>query len=96
MATLAAAGKHKYKERVDRNTRLLPKRHWWRLTQMFQEAKGRGFSSVQSLDRLGLQGDMRDDSAEMLFQSFLQEALVSSYGMGRDVHSLMSVQHFLC
>ena len=28
---------------------------------------------------------------------FLQEALVSSSGMGRDVHSLMlSVQHFLC
>ena len=31
------------------------------------------------------------------FQSFLQEALVSSSGMGRDVHSLMlSIQHFLC
>ena len=36
---------------------------------------------------------MRDDSVEILFQSFLQKALVSSSGMGRDVHSLMlSVQ----
>ena len=32
------------------------------------------------------EGDLRDDSAEILFQSFLQEALVSSSGMGRDVH----------
>ena len=40
---------------------------------------------------------MRDDSAEVLFQSFLQEALVSGSGMGRDVHSLMlSIQQFLC
>ena len=40
---------------------------------------------------------MRDDSAEVLFQSFLQEALVSGSGMGRDVHSLtLSIQHFLC
>ena len=40
--------------------------------------------------------DMRDDSAEILFQSFLQEALVSSPGIGRDVHSLkLSIQHFL-
>ena len=30
---------------------------------------------------------MRDDSAEILSKSFLQEALVSSFGMGRDVHS---------
>ena len=38
---------------------------------------------------------MRDDSAETLFQSFLQEALVTSSGMGRDVCSLMlSIQHF--
>ena len=43
------------------------------------------FSSVQSLDRLGRWGDTRDDSAEILFRSFLQEALVSSSGMGRDV-----------
>ena len=42
------------------------------------------FSSVQSLDRLGRRGDKRDDSAEVLFQSFLQEALVRGSGMGRD------------
>ena len=39
------------------------------------------FSSVQFLDRLGR-------------RSFLQEAIVSSSGMDRDVHSLMlSIQH---
>ena len=48
------------------------------------------FSSVQSFDRLGRWGDMRDDSVDILFQSFLQEAIVSSSGMGRDVHSLTS------
>ena len=37
------------------------------------------------------------DSVEILFQSFLQEALVSSSVVGGDVHSLMfSTQHFLC
>ena len=55
------------------------------------------FSLVQSLDRFGRLGDTGDDSAEVLFQSFLQEAIVSSSGMDRDVHYLMlSVQHFLC
>ena len=55
------------------------------------------FSSVQSLYRMGRRGDMRDNSAEILFQIFLQEALVGSSGMGRDVHSLMlSIQHFIC
>ena len=39
--------------------------------------------SLQSLDRLGRRGDLRDDSAEILYQSFVQEALVSSSGMGR-------------
>ena len=39
------------------------------------------FSLVQFLDRLGRLGDMRDDSAEILFQSFLQEAPVSSSGI---------------
>ena len=40
---------------------------------------------------------MIDDSAEILFQSFLHEVLVSSSGMGRDVHSLtLSIQHFHC
>ena len=56
-----------------------------------------GLTLLQSHDRLGRRGDMKDDSAEILFQSFLQEALVSSSGMGRDVHSLMlSIQHFFC
>ena len=43
--------------------------------------------SVQSVERLGRRVDLRDDSAEILFQSFLQEALVNSFGTGRDVHS---------
>ena len=39
-------------------------------------------------------GGTRDDSTGILSQSFLQEALVSSSGMGSDVHSLMlSIQH---
>ena len=55
------------------------------------------FRAVQSLDRLGRRGDMTDDSAEIFFQSFLQEAIVSSSGMGRDVYALtLSIQHFLC
>ena len=54
-------------------------------------------SSVQSLDRQGRRGDMRDDLAEVLFQSCLQKALVSSSGMSRIVYSLMlSILHFLC
>ena len=54
-------------------------------------------SSLQSLDRLDRRVDMRDDSAEILFQSFLHEALVNRSGMGRDIHCLMlSSQHFLC
>ena len=53
--------------------------------------------AVRSLDRLGRRGGMRDDSAEILFQSFLQEALVGSSGMGRDIHSLiLFIQHFFC
>ena len=40
---------------------------------------------------------MTDDSAKILFQSFPQEALVSSSSMCRDIHSLMlSAQRFLC
>ena len=56
------------------------------------------FCSVQSLDwSEGGGGGMEDDSAEILLQSFLQEALVSSSGISRDVRSLMlSTQHFLC
>ena len=54
------------------------------------------FSSIQSLDRLGLRLGMRPDSRENLFQSFLQEALVSSSGMGRNVNSsMLSNQRFL-
>ena len=54
------------------------------------------FSSVQSLDRLGRRGDLRDDSAQIFLQSFLQEGLVSNFGMSRNVHSLLlSIQHFL-
>ena len=55
-------------------------------------------SSVQSLtNSLDHQGNITDKSAEILFQSFLQEALVSSSGMGRDNHSsMLSIQHFLC
>ena len=70
----------------------------WKYTHNAQSVQ---FSSVQPLDRLGRRGgggsDMKDDSAEILFQSFLQETLVSSCGMGREVHSLMlSSQHVLC
>ena len=49
------------------------------------------FSSIQSLTDWvmgGRGGDMKDDSAESLFQSVLQEALVSGSGTGRDVHFL--------
>ena len=54
-------------------------------------------SLVQSLEQMGRRGDIRDDSAEILFQSFMRETLVSSSGIGRSVHSLMlSIQHFLC
>ena len=41
--------------------------------------------------------DMRDDSAEIFFQSFPKKAIVSSSGMGINVHfSMLSIQHFLC
>ena len=40
---------------------------------------------------------MRDDSAEILFQSFLRDNILCSSGMGRDVRSLtLSIQRFLC
>ena len=40
---------------------------------------------------------IRDDSADILFQSFLQRAVVNVSGMVRDVHSLtLSIQYFLC
>ena len=53
--------------------------------------------SVQPPSRLGHQDYMRDDSAEILFQSFLRKAIVGSFGTDRDVHSLtLSINHFLC
>ena len=40
---------------------------------------------------------MRGDSADTLFESFLQGAIVSRSGMDSFVHSLMlSIQHLLC
>ena len=42
-------------------------------------------------------GNIKDDPAEVFFQSFLLEALVNSSGMSRNVHSLkLSIQHFVC
>ena len=41
--------------------------------------------------------EMRYDSAEILFQSFLWKAFVSSSNVRRDVRSVaLFVQHFLC
>ena len=37
-------------------------------------------------------GEGRDDSAEILFQSFLQEAIVSSSGVTRGKHSLLDAR----
>ena len=48
--------------------------------------------SVKSLGRLGHWGDMRDDSAEILFQSFLQEALVSRQSNFQVKHGTSSVR----
>ena len=50
-------------------------------------------SSVQSLDRLGHWGDMRGDSADILLQSLLQEAIVSSSCMGTDGWPLFNIVH---
>ena len=55
----------------------------------YEQRNTKGFGSVQSLDQLGCRGDIGDDSEEILFLSFLQENLVSSSSIGRDVHSLM-------
>ena len=52
---------------------------------------------IQQRSSIGSSGGMRDDSAEILISSYLQEALVSTSGMVRDVHSLkLFIQHFLC
>ena len=57
------------------------------------------FSSVQfnpSTDRV-VGGTLQTIWLEILFESFQQEAIVSSSGMGRNVHSsVFSIQHFLC
>ena len=51
------------------------------------------FNPVQALGRLG---DMGDDSAETLFQSFLGEAIVTWSDVGIDVHTLtLSIQHII-
>ena len=50
-----------------------------------------------SLNWSGRRGDMRDDSTEILFQSLLRNVIVSSTGIGRDVHSLtLSIKRILC
>ena len=52
------------------------------------------FSSV--LWPIGSSGVMTDDSPEILFQSFLREAIVSSSGISKDVHCLtLSIKHLL-
>ena len=43
------------------------------------------FSSAQTHDRLGRRGDTRDNSAEILIQSFQQEAIAGSFDMGKDI-----------
>ena len=49
------------------------------------------WSTVQSLSLLGHQADMMDDPAGILFQSILQEAIVSSSSMARmSTHCLSS------
>ena len=51
----------------------------------------RSRSSIQALDRLGRRGHITDDSAEILFQCFLQETIASSSGVSRNVHSQFDV-----
>ena len=54
------------------------------------------FSSGQSFDRLCWRRHIRDNSAKILFQTFLQEAIASSSAMDGGVYSLMLfIQHFL-
>ena len=42
-----------------------------------------GFSSVQSFDRLERRKDVMNDSAEIIFQSFLPEALCKQFWHGK-------------
>ena len=60
-------------------------------------------TTIQSLKWMGLRestkwgGGEGRDSAEIVFQTFMQKAIASSSGTSMDVHSLMvSTQHFLC
>ena len=47
-------------------------------------------SSVQSIDRLGRRVDMTDDSEEILFQPFLQQAIVGKFWRWQGcVHSVV-------
>ena len=80
----------------------IPLRPFWKIKQKWSKKRGSHWSGIQfNLVQLSpltdwFIGDVRDNSAEILFQSFLLEALVSRYGMSRYVHSLMlSIQHFL-
>ena len=52
-------------------------------------------TSVPSLDQLGRPENMADDSAEILFLSSLQKAMLNCSGLGRYVNFLF-IQHFLC
>lgn len=58
------------------------------------------FHSVQSLDRMGCRGDMRDDSSVILFKffSFFRWRPLWTYSdVGRVVHSsMLSMQHSFC
>ena len=82
--------------------RLVGKAEWWLIDMFFPPGiiclqqrpwcygHCRNSVSVQfgSAHRpIGSSVDLRDDSAQILFQPFLQEALVSRSGLGRDVHS---------
>ena len=45
-----------------------------------------GHASVQFLDQVSCWVDMKDDSAEIVLLSFLQEVIVSSSGIVRDIN----------
>ena len=65
------------------------------LSAMSQKGLMGEFSSLLSLVPLGCQGYMREASAKVLFQIFLWEAIMSSFGFDRDVNTLtLSIQHF--
>ena len=55
------------------------------------ESDSKQFSSVLLSPLIDgvVEGDTRDNPAEIPFQSFLQEALVSSSGVGRDVFDVV-------